>query len=103
MAKNKEYRKTEEQIAEEELSKHTSIYIEECHNFLYANTESDTVRFIKAHLRTPEQKKWLDEQDLSIEDILNGRFGAVDGQEAYIQGKLFVDWNTKLGRTYFED
>lgn len=96
MVKRKEHIKSADEIAEEEISKHTGINIEEVHAFM--NYEEHAVEFVKAHLRTPEQKKWLDEQDLSIEDVFNGRFGA--GQEEYVE-KMFDEWNTKLGRKHF--
>jgi hypothetical protein len=97
MAK-KAYQKTKQQIEEEALSQHTGIPIEECHNFLNADSEADQVRFIKAHLRTSDQKDWLDKQDLSIEDVMNGRFN--EHQEGYIQ-KMHEEWNLKLGRKIF--
>lgn len=98
MAKRREHQNSAEEIAEEELSKHMGIDIEECHNFLNPNDEDDTNRFIKAHLRTPEQKKWLDEQDLSLSDVNHGRF--TEAQEPFII-KMHEDWNTKLGRKIF--
>ncbi|MDD5454051.1 MAG: hypothetical protein PHW62_00925 [Candidatus Ratteibacteria bacterium] len=90
--------KSAEELAEEEISKHTGINIEEVHAFM--NYEEYAVEFVKAHLRTPEQKKWLDEQDLSILDVFHGSFGAVAGQEEYIE-QMLNDWNKKLGRKHF--
>jgi len=52
---------------------------------------------IKQYLRTPEQKKILDEHDWSIENILNGR---IEGDMSLINVML-QDWNKKLEREIF--
>jgi hypothetical protein len=65
----------------------------------YENYEEGKVALIKAHLRTPEQKQWLFDNDLSIEDVLNGRFGSP--QDAYITGPMFAEWNQKMGHHAF--
>jgi hypothetical protein len=58
--------------------------------------EEYLVEAIKLHLRTPQQKKILDSMDLSIYDILNGRYGDVAGQDKKIE-KIYQEWNDKLG------
>lgn len=63
--------------------------------------EQYQVASIKKHLRTPEQKKILDEADLSIEDLLNGRYSKEN--EIATVSKCIVDWNAKLGFNYFTD
>lgn len=60
--------------------------------------EEYTVPAIKKHLRTQEQKEQLDALDLSIHDVLNGRFSAV--QEAQIL-LILEAWNQKLGKKVF--
>ena len=65
----------------------------------FENAEEGTVLFIKKYLRTEEQRTWLYEQDLSLEDVLDGRTNDVHG--VYIRGVMFPDWNTKLGRHVF--
>lgn len=62
------------------------------------DSEHYVVAVIKRCLRTPEQKTMLDHQDLSIEDLLNGRYGGE--QEPFVYS-LYEDWNKKLGYRYF--
>lgn len=62
------------------------------------DTEEDTIRLIKKYLRTPEQKALLDEADLSIEDLLNGRYA--NGYQGLAES-LFADWNQRLGKKEF--
>lgn len=55
------------------------------------------IEVIKRHLRTSEQKAWMDKHDISIADVLNGRVpGTLD-----VERVLFDDWNTKLGVKVF--
>jgi hypothetical protein len=56
--------------------------------------ESYLVAAIKKHLRTSAQKIWLDDHDISIEDLLNGR---VEGDLMNEVRDIFDDWNKKLG------
>ncbi len=51
---------------------------EVCYTLLYPDPEEHTVDIVKQYLRTSEQKAWLDAHDLSIEDLLNGRYGGDD-------------------------
>lgn len=51
---------------------------EVCYTLLYPDREEHTVDIVKQYLRTSEQKAWLDAHDLSIEDLLNGRYGGDD-------------------------
>src|SRR3954462_1570481 len=60
--------------------------------------EAYFVEAIKKHLRTPEQKAALDQADVSIEEILNGRVGA---QHSQLTQSLFTAWNAKLGFRHF--
>jgi hypothetical protein len=54
------------------------------------------VEVIKRHLRTQPQKVWLEEQDMSISDLLGGRKPhTLDVQW------IFDDWNKKLGVKQF--
>ena len=52
------------------------------------------VAAIKKWLRTPEQKKVLDDLDLSIEEMLNGSY--TEDQSAAV-GTIYDAWNQKLG------
>ena len=65
----------------------------------FENAEEGTVLFIKKYLRTEEQRAWLYAQDLSLEDVLNGRTTIV--QSEFLRNVIFYDWNTKLGRHVF--
>jgi len=60
--------------------------------------ESDQVRLIKKYLRTSQQKEVLDQLDLSIEDLLNGRFTQ---SQSKIVKVIFQEWNDKLGTKEF--
>ena len=65
----------------------------------FESAEEGTVLFIKKYLRTEEQRAWLFAQDLSLEDVLNGRTTIV--QSEFLRNVIFYDWNTKLGRHVF--
>ena len=58
--------------------------------------EKYLVQAIKSHLITPEQKKLLFKFDLSIQDILNGRYGGKRGEETAVS-EIYSSWNEKLG------
>jgi len=66
----------------------------------YHDDEHWIVDAIKAHLLTPQQRQWLFEHDLSVEDLLNGRYGGDLEEEIY---KIYDDWNKKLGFKEFGD
>jgi Trp operon repressor len=70
---------------------------EVCHNLLYPDAEEHTVRIIKQHLLTPDQRAKLAARFISIEDLLNGR---VEGDQG-IYDEIFSVWNAKLGRRMF--
>jgi hypothetical protein len=55
--------------------------------------ESALVAAIRVHLLTEEQRKWLFDADLSVEDLLNGRY--TDATEQGVL-KLFKTWNEQL-------
>jgi hypothetical protein len=61
--------------------------------------EEYVVAAIKKHLRTEAQRQKMFEFDLSIEDILNGRFG-IEAHDGFVS-KMFTDWNKKLGTKVF--
>jgi hypothetical protein len=54
------------------------------------------IEVIKRHLRTPEQKAWMDQQDMSISDLLGGRH-----HHALDVDWILDEWNTKLGVKQF--
>lgn len=56
--------------------------------------EKYLVQAIKLYLRTPEQKAIIDGLDISIEDMLNGRYNG--RQEKQVEA-IYQQWNDKLG------
>lgn len=59
------------------------------------DSEEYLVSAIKQYLRTEEQRKWLYDHDLSIEDCLNGRYpGDLEEEVAEV---LYKPWNEILG------
>lgn len=60
--------------------------------------ERDTVPFIRRYLLSEEQRKRLFDLNLSVEDLLNGRY--TESQEAEVLS-IFADWNKKLGYESF--
>lgn len=60
--------------------------------------EYELVMFIMEILIAPAQTQWLNTQNLTIADLLNGRFNG--DQEPTVQA-LFRDWNLKLGTRLF--
>src|SRR5260370_30767705 len=60
------------------LMRSSGLPEEVCYTLLYPDREEHTVDIVKQHLRTSEQKAWLDAHDLSVEDLLNGRYGGGD-------------------------
>ena len=80
------------------LMRSSGLPEEVCYTLLYPDREEHTVDIVKQYLRTSEQKAWLDAHDLSVEDLLNGRYGGDDesGVEA-----IYGAWNAKLGRKMF--
>src|SRR5260370_22849220 len=57
------------------LMRSSGLPEEVCYTLPYPDREEHTVDIVKQYLRTSEQKAWLDAHDLSIEDLLNGRYG----------------------------
>lgn len=69
--------------------------------FTWENGEEEhVVPLIKKYLRTQEQKLFLVEHDITIEDVLNGRVEHFDGYEQFREA-MFADWNAKLGKKHF--
>ena len=54
---------------------------------------------IKMHLRTPQQKEWLEQHDLTLRDILEGRTPV--NLSSQLVSVFFQDWNAKLGEHMF--
>jgi hypothetical protein len=69
-----------------------------CRFFRQGDGEEYTVQAIKRHLRTEKQRQTLHEMDLSLEDVLNGRFTGT--QEPVIQS-MFDEWNAFLNKKTF--
>lgn len=65
-----------------------------------AQEEHQVVSVIRVHLLTLEQRKFLFENGLSIEDLLNGR---VNGNLNKKIAEMYKDWNDKIGEKYFYD
>lgn len=53
-----------------------------------------TVEAIKKYLRTEEHRQKLYELDLSLEEILNGRYNAKQSKGV---DEIYAEWNNKLG------
>jgi hypothetical protein len=60
----------------------------------YFDDEHYLVSAIKTHLLIEDQRKWLFDQGLSIEDLLNGRWPENMEEDIAL---LYDDWNLKLG------
>ena len=60
-----------------------------------ADDEDQTDAIICKHLLTPEQDKWLTGHELSVADLLNGRYDV--GLDKEIHEKFFKAWNAVLG------
>lgn len=60
--------------------------------------EGFLVAAIKRHLRTDEDKAELAALDVSIEEVLNGRYQFRDSEKI---AAILIKWNAKLGCTYF--
>jgi len=60
--------------------------------------EYQLVDAIKKHLLTDDQKQFLSDNNLSIEDCLNGR---VSGKFDTEISTMFREWNTKIGKKIF--
>ncbi len=60
--------------------------------------EPQLVTFIEDVLLTKEQNKELLRNDISITDMLNGRFTKSEDQMVFA---MFKDWNEKLGNKLF--
>lgn len=60
--------------------------------------ERHCVRDIKRVLLTANQKRILDEHDLNVADVLNGRCPMVLGDAV---NRMLRDWNDRLGFDYF--
>lgn len=62
-------------------------------------SEEYLVRHIRTYLLTEGERVWLFKMNLSVEDVLNGRFPI--NMMGEIKEKLFKPWNDKLGWTEF--
>lgn len=94
----KEETQSEEVMTEIKLQPRIELSEEDIYTLENATGEEYVVAVIKRYLRTSEQKAWLDGQDLSIEDLMNGRYG---GEQEPIVLSIYNDWNAKLGVRYF--
>lgn len=73
----------------------TSPLTKEIWRELTSQSEEALVRAIKKYLRTENQRDWLHDHDLTIEDLLNGRYPIKIGDE--VERLFYRQWNTKLG------
>jgi hypothetical protein len=83
----------------EEMSQFSGIPWESCRLLIDGTGEEYTVAIIKRHLRTDAQKAWLLTNDISIEDMLDGRVEGDDNMNK--TDAMFKEWNTRLGRKMF--
>lgn len=86
------------QLEAEKMELYSGIPKEACYQLLEPDKEEDTVKVIKEHLRTPLHKLAMDQTDVSIEDMLNGRFTQAQGLTVKL---IFTAWNKKLGKEVF--
>lgn len=71
---------------------------EEFHLWEQADEEY-VVPLIKKYLRTEAQKKEMNDFDITIEDMLNGRVAGEDAQK--FVATTFMLWNARLGYKHF--
>lgn len=57
--------------------------------------EDHRCEIIRGYLATPEQGEWLKSHDLTIADLLNGRYAVALEREVHT--KFYKEWNDKLG------
>jgi len=62
------------------------------------DSEEYQVAAIEKHLITEEQRKLLFHSHLTIEKVLNGRYGM---QHEAVIARIFIGWNNKLGFKLF--
>lgn len=68
--------------------------------FLWENADEEHfIELIKKFLRTASQRAMLEAMDLTIADLLNGRF---NGEQEKSVLEIFADWNSKLGKDHFK-
>jgi hypothetical protein len=80
------------------VSQFSGIPEEDCYNLLNPDSEEDSNRVVKKYLRTPEQKAWMDAQDISLSELFRGDYNSENQQKV---SEIFAEWNRKLGRTLF--
>jgi hypothetical protein len=56
--------------------------------------ERYAVEAIEKHLQTEDQRKWMFDSRLTIEQMLNGRYPGDVEEDVYA---IFAEWNAKLG------
>ena len=56
------------------------------------------IQAIERYLLTPEQRKRIADYNLTIEKMLNGRYGIAE--ETMVSG-IYKEWNEKLGFYYY--
>lgn len=62
------------------------------------DNEPYLIQAIEKHLQTEDQRKAIYDAHLSIEKILNGRFG---DDHSNLITTIFTEWNAKIGFIYF--
>ena len=81
------------------LSNNIGICYDDAISLIEGNwEESEVVHFLKQHLRTPAQKKILNDFDYSIEDMMNGR---IEIQDISMINAIFDDWNSRMGIRFY--
>ena len=63
------------------------------------DNEARLVEAIKRYLMTAEVQTILTRHDMSIEDLLNGRFSPV--LDCGTVARIFGTWNKRIGHVYF--
>ncbi len=68
------------------------------YRFVNPDSENDHDQFIRRYLLSDEQRRELFERNLTVLDILNGRF---TGEHKSFVYALFDVWNAMLGKKHF--
>jgi hypothetical protein len=71
---------------------------EEWHILYQADSEEPVVQVIKTRLLNEEDRKWMFDHKLSIEDLLNGRYSIELQSEVFA---IYERWNDRVGIKYF--
>lgn len=72
----------------------------EAYRFLVDTTPRNDNRLVEQFCVTPEQRKWMQVRNLTVEKMVSGKIAVKDCPTAYA---FYKDWNTKLGVKWFQE